>query len=213
MKVLRFALIGLCLSSGLTFAQEGKANAEAKAERMVEKMAENLELSDEQREKVEAVGVEMIQTKQKIKHDETISEEVQKEQLKALKETFNSEMKEILSEEQYAKFKENHRKNSGKSLEEKARAKADRMTEELGLSEEQNEQVYQLNLKVANKIKAIKERDDLSDEKKKEFIKGNKKDYKSVLSIILTEEQMTKLKELKAEKKEKKEITIDKVEE
>lgn len=217
MKVLRFALVGICFSTSLVFAQENKPNPEVKANEMATKMAEHLELTDEQKEKVEAIGLEMIQTKQKIKQDESLSDDARKEQLKALHQEFKTEMKEVLTEEQYNKFKEHKKEQKdewkAKTLEEKAQMKTDKMAEMLELSEEQKEQVYQLNLKVANKIKAIKEREDLSEEKKKEFIRGNKKDFKAVLGTILTEEQMAKFEAMKEERKGSQEMKVDKIEE
>ncbi|NRA13608.1 MAG: hypothetical protein HRT57_16825, partial [Crocinitomicaceae bacterium] len=46
-----------------------------------------------------------------------------------------------------------------------------------------------LNLKVENKIEAINQNDALDNAKKQEFINGNKKDHKAIMTSILTIDQ------------------------
>ena len=91
---------------------------------------------------------------------------------------------------------------SPKSLEDKARTKTDKLRDALELTEEQEEQVYQLNLKVAQKIQVIKEDESMTPERKKEFIRGNKNDHKAVMKTILTEEQFAEYEEILAAKKQ-----------
>lgn len=92
--------------------------------------------------------------------------------------------------------------HANKSPEDRAKAQTAKLKEVLDLTAEQEEQVYHLNLKVAQKIKAIKEDNEMSDERKKEFIQGNKKDHKSVMKVILTEEQFAEYEEFLAAKKD-----------
>lgn len=63
----------------------------------------------------------------------------------------------------------------------------------LGLTPDQTLKVGDLNLKVQEKIAAIKS-SDKSAEKKQEFINGNLKDRLNALSSILTETQFVKYK-------------------
>lgn len=76
------------------------------------------------------------------------------------------------------------------------------MTTALSLSSEQVEQVSNLNLKVAEKIQAIKDNAQLDSAKKKEFIEGNKKDHKNVMSSILTADQFVIYEKWLSEQKE-----------
>lgn len=220
MRLLRFAVVGFCLIGLTAFGQETTKSPEEKAENRINKLDEHVDLTDKQREKIEALTIDLIESTRKIKMDESISEEVKKSQIKALRDEHKEALKEILTEEQIAKLEElreeKKEEKRKKTLEEKMRAKTDRMTEELGLTPQQDADLYRLNIKVAQKIRAIKEDPDMSDEKKKEFIQGNKQDYKNVLSTILTEEQMKKFEEMKAEKKaqrEEKKKTEEKSEE
>lgn len=85
---------------------------------------------------------------------------------------------------------------------EKAIRQTNKMKEELGLTDEQYQQVYELNVKVNMKIEAIHKDETLSDDQKRDYVKGNKMDRENVLNTILTEEQKQKREELKSEKKE-----------
>lgn len=72
-----------------------------------------------------------------------------------------------------------------------AKQQTDKMTGLLSLSEEQTTKVYQLNLMVANKIDVIK-KSDMTPERKKEFIEGNRNDRINALNTVLTPEQHAK---------------------
>jgi len=85
----------------------------------------------------------------------------------------------------------------------KADKMTEHMTEELELTDAQVERVKVLNLKVAEKIKAIKEDDSMSKEKKKEFIEGNMEDHKNVMKSILTADQFVKYEEMAEKMKSK----------
>lgn len=93
-------------------------------------------------------------------------------------------------------------KKTQKSPTEKALRQTDKMKEELGLTEEQYQKVYELNVKVNMKIEAIRKDETLTDEQKRDFVAGNKMDRENVLNSILTAEQQQKRAELKAAKKE-----------
>jgi hypothetical protein len=217
MRLLRFAVVGFCLMGMTAFGQEEAKTPEKRAEVRINKLDEQVDLTDKQKEKLQALSVDFITSQQKIKADETITDEVKKSQIKELRQKHKEAVKEILTEEQIAKLEEIRKQKKEekrkKTLEEKMRAKTDMMSEKLELSEEQDEKLYVLNVKVAQKIKAIKEDPDMTDAKKKEFIKGNKEDYMRVLGTILTEDQMKKFETWKAEKKAKHKEEHDKPEE
>ena len=78
---------------------------------------------------------------------------------------------------------------SGGTSEVVAKEQTDLMKQYLNLSEAQYTDAYQLNLKVADKIHVILDKNDWSEERKKEFIEGNLKDRRNAMSRILTEEQ------------------------
>lgn len=78
---------------------------------------------------------------------------------------------------------------NGVTSEETAKAQTEEMKAYLNLSDEQYNNVYHLNLKVADKINAIKANEALDAERKKLYIEGNLKDRHNAMSQILTAEQ------------------------
>ncbi|MFT6983550.1 MAG: hypothetical protein ACJAUD_002328 [Crocinitomicaceae bacterium] len=91
--------------------------------------------------------------------------------------------------------------NTTQTPDERAAQQTAAMTEALSLTAEQVENVQILNLKVANKIQAIKDNDALDAAKKKEFINGNKKDHLVIMRTILTDEQLVTYEAWLSEKK------------
>ena len=78
--------------------------------------------------------------------------------------------------------------SSPESISKKQTAK---MTKQLNLTPDQKEKVSNLNLRVQQKIDAVK-KSNISEEKKQEFIQGNMNDRLNMLSTILTKEQLAK---------------------
>lgn len=86
--------------------------------------------------------------------------------------------------------------------EERAKKKTDHLKAELNLTEDQYSKVFNLTLKVSEKIEAIKKDDTMDEEKKKKFVQGNKKDFNKEMKQILTAEQFEKFQSMKKESKE-----------
>ncbi|MGB0176266.1 MAG: DUF4890 domain-containing protein [Owenweeksia sp.] len=115
MKFLLSLLLVIAIGSG-AFAQEKRGkqrDPEKMATKMTEKMAEKLGLNDDQKEKLYQSNLRLAKAKKE-----------NREEMKAAGETHSAEMKEILTEDQYAeyvqqreKMKErmrNHHKRDGK---------------------------------------------------------------------------------------------------
>jgi hypothetical protein len=229
MMILKYALVGLVLAGGVnTFAQNDVKTAEAttevkkvkmkktpaeRADRKVSNLNEQLDLTADQQSKIEALTATMLQSVEKVKADKTTTDEVKKSQVKALKETYKSDLDAVLTEDQIAKMAEmkaekKQLKQENKSTpEDRAAKQTAEMTEKLSLTPEQVEKVSVLNLKVENKIAVIKKDAAMTKEKKREFIKGNKKDHMSVMKTILTAEQLVSYEAWLAEKKATKKDT------
>lgn len=75
------------------------------------------------------------------------------------------------------------------SAEVNSKRQLEQLTTQLSLTPEQVEQIHNLNIKVASKIQAINDNTEFDSAKKQEFIRGNREDYKSAMSLILTPEQ------------------------
>ena len=194
-------MVGALLSTSVVFAQE--KTAEEIANKKVEKLTEIIDLTEEQASKIQTLTFEFVSLKRKIKTDETISAEDKKTQIKDAKKASKEQFNKILTEEQLTKLKELKEEHKNMDPQKKADKMTKHMTEELELTDDQVERVKVLNLKVAEKIKAIKEDETMSKEKKKEFIKGNMKDHKNVMKSILTADQFVKFEEMSEKMKSK----------
>ncbi len=96
--------------------------------------------------------------------------------------------------------------NSGKNKtpEEFAKKKTDRLNQELSLSQEQYNKIYDLMLTKAAERKANKEKfKNLEKTERKELKKQNRENFKKQMQSILTQEQFAKLEKMKANKKDK----------
>lgn len=116
MKALKgLLIIGLAVLSFNSFAQDKKKpTPEERAKKMSEKMKTELDLTDDQTKKIEAVNVETIKKKR------ALEEEIKalRAKVKAVKENQKTKYKEILTPEQFEKLqemvKERREKHKGK---------------------------------------------------------------------------------------------------
>lgn len=95
------------------------------------------------------------------------------------------------------KITKEERKNM--TAEEKAKHKTDRMTKQLALSEDQAKQVFDVNLEYEKDIKVLR----AEAKKIKEDIKVKRTVRRTDIEKVLTAEQLAKVKELEAKRKEK----------
>lgn len=87
---------------------------------------------------------------------------------------------------------------SGKTPEEKATKMADRMKQNLSLSDDQYKQIYNLALEKAKTHASNKEKNrTLDKETRKSMRMQNKAEYRKQLEGILNQDQITKMKSLK----------------
>ena len=105
----KFACLILSLTAAFFAQGQGKnwsdMSAEERAAKSTQRMAETLELNEEQKEKVLAATVRQIESM-----DEVQSREERMKGMQKAMETYDQEMKEILTEEQYEDFQVMRRK-------------------------------------------------------------------------------------------------------
>lgn len=204
MKSLKFALLGCTVFVGaMTFAQETTEGKEHPGKH--EAMLEQLKLTEDQKVKIDELQEAHRAEVKALKMDSTIAEADLKAKVKELRADQKEKISEILTEEQRAELKElkaAYKEENQLTPGEIALKQTEKMNEMLDLTEEQLEKVRNLNLMVANKIDAIRKNENMTDERKKEFIAGNRKDHKRALQTILTEEQFQKYEAHLAERKE-----------
>ncbi len=189
MKIAKYTLIACLVATGFAATAQDDVKPETQKEKKAKAM-ESLDLSDDQRAEIDALREETRKKLEAIKADEDMEMDAKKAEAKAIRKESKEAMTAVLSEEQKAKLKAIKVTYKDMSPEDVAKKQTEKMKEVIDMSPTQEERVYALNLKVANKIDVIKKDATMSDEKKKEFIKGNKEDKRRALEQILTEDQM-----------------------
>lgn len=102
------------------------------------------------------------------------------------------------------KEKQEHKgEKEAKTPEEKANGLTNRMTNNLGLTDDQKTKIYTINVDMAKKNDAIRKNTALSKEDRRAQLKANYLERKSQYKTILTEEQFAKYESWEKEKKAK----------
>ncbi|MFZ9029130.1 MAG: hypothetical protein ACO2Z9_08960 [Crocinitomicaceae bacterium] len=213
MKLKNLILTGVAVAITViaTAQEKEKKSPEERATQMTEKMAEAFEIEGEKKDKLEAINLKFVKEIQQVKEDTTIEKEAKKEKMKSIAEKRHEALEDILTADQLKKLKEKEQEKMAKrsemmekrkkekmmTPEQRAKKKTDHLKEELSLTDDQYNKVNDLTVKVIQKIDVIKKDDTMDDARKKEFIKGNKKDFESEMKKILTSEQFEKFQEMK----------------
>lgn len=109
-KIVALSVLAVFFIAPMTFAQKGKVKSEEKKEQRLDRMDEELDLSDDQRKKMEAIHA-------KYKHQEDANKaamEKLREERKKIKEAKKSEMKTVLTPEQAKKMEDMHQERKEK---------------------------------------------------------------------------------------------------
>lgn len=184
-----------------TFAQKQdrvQKSPEEMAAMRAERMKTELALSDEQTTKVaSAILVKMTKSKElRTKYAE--DKEALKKEMRPVHQAFRTTMKEILTEEQFAKWQENKKKErKNKSPEEKAEMRAAHLKESLGLTDEQTAKVELALLTKMTKSMEIRAKYPENKDAAKKELKPIHEQFEASMKEILTPEQFAKWKEMK----------------
>ncbi|MCH2228847.1 MAG: hypothetical protein MK105_00785 [Crocinitomicaceae bacterium] len=217
MNVLKSIVLGLTLIVGISAhaqRQDQKKSSEDKAARLSTKMIESLDLDENKSAEVSRINSEFMNKLEITKKDELMNKEAKKLQIEVAKQERDTQLKSLLSSDEYAKYeamnaekaeakqekKDNREK---KSPAEKAKIQTEKMAQDLGLNEEQKEKVLIINEGINVKNQGIKSNNSFTEEQKKEYLKENRKAKNRMLSEILTPEQMDMLKSQKKENRSK----------
>lgn len=205
MTKLHVLLLGISLSFA-SLAQEGQEKtAEERATQMTERLDSQVKLSAEQKQSIEKINLQHINDMRTVKSNAELDDEAKKARMHDLRKNYKENVGNVLTVEQRNLLKEQReaRKEHNKHTpEERAKFKSERLKEELGLTEDQRAEVEALSIRQLNAAADIRKNETLNDEQKKEQLQALRKSHKEELKTILNEEQLKKLKEMKAEKKD-----------
>ena len=180
--------------SGMTRTENG---GQQQRERV--NIKETLDLTDEQASQLRAIHEKWQKIAKAIHSNKKLSKEEKKAKLKAAFKKMDAAVRELLSEEQYAKLvkfrRSNARPNQNGNEENEHRRELRQILE---LTEEQAEKLRAVHRYALKKIKGIIANEELSKEEKKKQIKNVKKQAHNRRMEILTEEQKEKLRNWRA---------------
>jgi len=180
--------------SGMTRTENG-----GQQQRESVNIKETLDLTDEQASQLRAIHEKWQKIAKAIHSNKELSKEEKKAKLKAAFKKMDAAVRELLSEEQYAKLvklrRSNARPNQNGNEENEHRRELRQILE---LTEEQAEKLRAVHRYALKKIKGIIANEELSKEEKKKQIKNVKKQAHNRRMEILTEEQKEKLRKWRA---------------
>lgn len=128
MKVRTMMTALALMASTAIFAQHEMKRAEIspeeRAQKMTDKLAERLELNDEQKQAVLKLNTEQAKQMQAKREESKKEREARHVEMKEHRSAYEAELKEILTEDQYAKFQADVKKRHEKmSMRKEHRAK------------------------------------------------------------------------------------------
>ena len=159
-------------------------------------LKELLDLTEEQAKTLRAAREEWHILAKSVRDNKELSDEEKRTQLKEGHKEFDAKIREILTEEQYSKFREIRRQNAQPNNNERQHRRELRQI--LELTEEQVEKLRAVHQYAIKKIKAIIANEELTKEEKKKQIKNVKKQAHNRRMEIFTEEQKEKLRKWRA---------------
>ncbi len=95
-------------------AQQQPRSPEQRVDRMLDRMTQNLGLSDEQREKIRPILLDQAQQMRALHDDTSLSPQDRRAKVRALRRATRQKVDQILTPEQKAKRRENWQKASGR---------------------------------------------------------------------------------------------------
>jgi Spy/CpxP family protein refolding chaperone len=188
-------IIVLVLAISLASVLQAQSNKTAKGKKG--EMYQELGLTKEQGQQLKTIHQKYDKEFDKVKDNSSLTKEQKKESLIKLREQKSTEVKAILTEEQFKKWEAIKEEKK----EAKVQEKTDDLKKELGITDEQATQLKAIHEKYKPQFKAIKDDTTKTEEQKKAALKTLKEAEKTELKTILSEEQLKKWETYKNAKK------------
>ena len=204
MKRIKIFSLILLLTGAMTLSVQAQAprgkrgmaqDPEARAEMMTQRMTERLKLTESQAAEVYKINLETAKEMQTM-------QEANRKRAQTFQQSRVDQLSDILTEEQLATYKEGQarmmeRKEMMRSPEGRAEINIQRMTENLGLTEDQADQIYQIRQEQRDEIRSIMQG---ADDKAaaREEARAVKAEADEQIKGILNADQQKKWEEMKA---------------
>ena len=165
----------------------------------------NLNLSEDQKAQIKALNEENRKQMAELKKNDNITVKEWNSKKEALHKDYREKMQSLLTTDQKAQLEKSKLVRKAK-MEERSKARIDKMKVDLGLNDEQTAKLKSERAAMQEKMKAIRDDKSLNDEVKKEQVKELMKKQKENMRSILTEEQLKKWDEQKQNRTSHKKI-------
>jgi Spy/CpxP family protein refolding chaperone len=152
-------------------------------ERMQDTMKE-LNLTDEQREKLKPIWREQMQEMRELWQDQNLSRQEKLEKFKAVQAEMQPKLKEILTAEQWEKWQKQRGTQDRAGLQDALK--------DLNLTDEQKEELKPLWQEQAEKVRELRQDKSLSPQEKMAKVKAIQEEMEPKLKQVLTGEQFEK---------------------
>lgn len=167
-------------------------------------VAKNLDLTAEQKTKMQTLNKGFKMNLDELKKNDNITVKEQRERREALMSEHQKQVNAILTPEQRQKAQEQKKgfaeKRNRKGQPGNKDGRAKRMThlkDELNLTENQGQRVKEMNEQFKTKRHSIESNSQLTAEQKKEQLRQLQKQHTESLQSVLTQEQRNKMEEMK----------------
>src|SRR5690242_7114303 len=188
----RLTILIACLTLTATMwaqAVQTPANPGAKAARGPARMFQGLDLTEDQRAKVQTLFQGERSQIQALRNNTALTEEQKKEQVRELRKNDHQQLLAILTPEQQAKLKQMRHERTGRS-----RAfKAGHRFQALNLSPEQKSQLQPIFQSTRQQMQALRADTGLTPEQKHEKMQQIRQSQMTQMKAILTPEQQQQL--------------------
>jgi Spy/CpxP family protein refolding chaperone len=200
-KVRTLVLAATVLVVPFAMAQEGRMQKDGDGRSRIERMGQELGLSAEQMQRMEAIRAQHAEKNKAIAAME--DQEQRRADMNASRKAQQEAMQAVLTPEQREKAKAMRAERTNEERDPAARAEArtEWMTKELGLSAEQAEKIKAIHLQHMQKMQEIKGME--NEDARKRAMGEMRKSQHAAVQAVLTPAQQERMEELKAERKAK----------
>lgn len=157
-------------------------------------MMKQLNLTDAQKEQMKTQRESFRKQFEELKKNDNITVKEWRSKMEGLRKEQKAQMNGILTSEQKDKMTKLRAEGKAKH-EERGKQMSEKMKTELGLSADQSAKMDKSRAEMQQKMKALHEDKNLTDDQRKEGMKELMKQRKESMKSILTEEQLKKMKE------------------
>jgi hypothetical protein len=192
--------------STVMFAQR-RGDAMDRAAQQADKMKTELALDDVQYKAVKAINEDFANRHLKLRKDSTLSREEIQKQGRSLRQQKNGAIAKVLTEDQrttWKAYRANQAEKHNAGVASYRSQHAQRMKENLSLTDEQTSKIKSIDKEFGEKFRALRNDSTLAREDVREKAKDLRHEYRSKTKSVLTEEQIQKWEQQKADRKKRK---------